>query len=117
MPFHVSTDPHTRITTVVLIGQVHGNDLQLVKKAIASYRHRERRLLIDTAEATLRITAADIQRLAWADDGPAWSIAVFAPNLAAFGLGRMFELQSGDRREVAVFWDHDKAIEWLKTGT
>jgi hypothetical protein len=114
MPIDVSVDTETKIATIALAGDITGDDLQMVRTAIAKHSRRRRYFLIDTAAARLRVSAADIRRVAFADDAFPWRIAVYAPNLAAFGLARMFELLSGGRRDVAVFWDRDKAIGWLK---
>jgi hypothetical protein len=113
MAVDVSVDAQTKITTLALVGEINGTDLELVRDAIAKHSRRGRLFLIDTGEAKLRVTAEEIRRLAFADTEFPWPIAVYAPNLAAFGLARMFELLSAHRRDVAVFCVREKAIEWL----
>jgi hypothetical protein len=114
MPIDVSVDAETKITTVALIGEIYASDLQLVRDAIAKHSRRGRGFLIDTAEAKLRVSGADIRRLAFGDGTFPWRIAVYAPNPLSFGMARMFELLSADRRDIAVFWSREKAIAWLK---
>jgi hypothetical protein len=114
MPVDVSIDGGSRITFVVLTGNVSPADLQGVRDQIGGAADHTPRLFIDASAARLNVSGADIRALAARDPHLFCRIAVYAPDPAAFGLARMYEQVSGDRRHVSVFSDREQALAWLR---
>ena len=77
------------------------------------------RILVDETELGVGfVSPADIRRLAdrWrkARALQSASIAVVAPNLAVYGLNRMFQGLAGATDRLAVFTDRTQALTWLR---
>jgi hypothetical protein len=113
MPSDVSIDGGSGITFVVLSGSVSRSDLQGVRDQIGGAGEHTPRLFIDVSAAKLKVSGTDIRELAGRDPHLFCRIAVYAPTPATFGLARMYEQVSGDRRHVSVFSDRGKALAWL----
>jgi hypothetical protein len=114
VPIEVSIDPASGITSVVLIGNINVRDLQMLPNQIGGPADHTPRLFVDASVARLQLAGVDVRRLAARDAHPFCRIAVYAPRADTYGLARMYEQLSGDRRHVSVFSDRDQALAWLR---
>jgi hypothetical protein len=114
MSIDVSIDSDSGITSVLLTGVVGPVDLQGVRDQIGSAADHTPRLFIDASVVQLQVAAADVRHLALRDSHLFCRIAVYAPRADTYGLARMYEQLSGDRRHVSVFTDGAEALAWLR---
>ena len=102
-----------RITSVVLTGNISAADLLTLRDQIGTAEHTPK-LFVDVSDARLELDATQMRRVATSDGHLFCRIAVYAPQPAMYGLARMYEQLSGDRRHVSVLSEREQALAWLR---
>lgn len=116
MTIQLATDENLGMAFITCEGRIRFNDLASLYDSLSALDLNVSQALCDFSSADLTLQTEDIRVLACKK--PIFKrLAIVAPHPHAYGLSRMYELFSGNDRQMRVCKDRDEAYYWLTKRT